>query len=986
MRPFLVASAVLLVASAAAAQPLVYSRLRPMAAPEPARHGQFGAAVAVLGDLDRDGRADYAAAVANGGRVLLVSGATGAVLRTLAPPAGADAAFSAGALAAAGDVDGDGRPDLAVVSGADARTRLVSGATGAVVWAAQGPAGTSAGFGVSAASIGDVNGDGRPDIAVGVPQAGPPGQAAGRVLVLSGATGAVLYALDPPRPEAGGEFGAAVAAVPDLDGDGRPDLAVGAPGEAAGGVERAGRVHVFSGARGALVRTLTSSDPRAQAEFGRSAVAVAGLVAGGGAGLVVGAPGEEVGSQYAAGRVYVLDAGSGAPVFSVASHLATGGGRFGAAVAGAGDVDGDGRPDLAVGEPGQGRAHVVSGATKRTVQVLTAEGFFASSSGFGAALAGGADLDGDGRPDLVVGAPSDDVYDGPDEYDAAGRTYVVSFLPAAQPERTVLVPGYGSPFGQFGVAVAAVPDVSGDGRPDLAVGAPGELSSVEGTGRVYVVDAARDVLLRAVTSPAGSPSRSFGASVSGVCDVNGDGAGDLVVGAPTEAVADEAANGAFGAGRAYVLSGADGSALHALVSPRPEGNGEFGRSVAAVGDVDGDGRCDLAVGAPGEFFYTGRTYVFSGATGALLLEIDSPLVDRNPGSVFVLFGSAVAGAGDVNGDGRPDLVVGAPRAQEEAESTPGEGRAWVFSGADGSVLHALRAPQPGDNAAFGNAVAGVGDVDGDGRPDVAVGSYGYGGRYGGSPLGSLGRAYVFSGASGAALHVLESLDSVEGERRDGRYGWSVAGAGDVDGDGRADVAVGAPGEGDEGPGGDGYSSGQGRVYVHSGADGSVLSVLQSPLADYTPGQSNVAGGFGAALAAADLDGDGRADLVVGAPSEGAGNVERAGRAYAFSALRPAPTSGAGGPAEAGAVGAPFPNPARSAVSVPVTLARPGAVHVVAYDVLGRTVGQAAAEGLPSGSHTVRLDVAGWAPGTYVVRVEVGSDSSEAYARRVVVVR
>ena len=968
------AALALAASNAGLAQPLVYSQSRSVAAPDPTTGGRFGTAVAVLGDVDGDGRSDYAVSSPGEGRVLVLSGADGATLRAVSP----GEAFAPGALAAPGDLDGDRRPDLVVFDEADAQVSALSGASGAPLWSTQisGNSPTfSVGGGAALAVLGDVDGDGRPDVALGVPEAETSPRGAGRVYVLSGSTGATLYATASPGPEHRGGFGAAIAPLGDVDSDGRPDFAVGAPGETAGGAGRAGRAHVVSGADGRVVRTLTAPTPTPFAEFGS---ALARVVVGGETRLVVGAPADAVETLFGperAGRVYVVAPASGEVVFATASHLATGSARFGASVAALADVDGDGQPEVAVGEPGQGRAYVLSAATGRPVGTLTAPAPFSTSSGFGSALGAG-DLDGDGHPDLLVGAPDSEV----DDMRGAGRAYVVSFRPARRPDgRAVLTPTFGTPSGQFSRAVAAVPDVNGDGRPEVAVGAPGELSAGGGSGRVYVVDPARGALLRSVVSPSGSPSRSFGTSVAGTCDLNGDGAGDLAVGAPTESVADEATNGAFGAGRAYLLSGADGSVLRAFVSPQPEGNGEFGQAVAALGDVDGDGRCDVVVGAPGEFFNTGRAYVFSGATGAVLRTLDSPIVDRNPGARAVLFGSAVAGAGDVNGDGRPDLVVGAPRAQEDDTGTLGAGRAFILSGADGSVLHRLQPSPTLNNTEFGSAVAGIGDLDGDGRPDVAVGAY----SFGFSSLGTPGQAYAFSGASGAALLTLDPPEAVGDDRYDGRYGWSVVGVGDVDGDGRADLAVGAPGEGGVGSGGGEIGSGQGRVYVHSGADGSVLARYESLLADYTPGQSNVQGGFGASLAAADLDGDGRAEVVVGASSEGAGNVERAGRAYVFSAPLPTATDAAGAGSRP-AVGLPYPNPARVALHVPVVLSWSGSVRVAAYDVLGRAVGTAVASGLTAGAHVVSLPVSGWAPGTYVLRVDVGDGA--AHGRRVVVVR
>ena len=133
--------------------------------------------------------------------------------------------------------------------------------------------------------------------------------------------------------------------------------------------------------------------------------------------------------------------------------------------------------------------------------------------------------------------------------------------------------------------------------------------------------------------------------------MNGDGKGDIAVGARNEDV-----GGNEFAGRAYVFSGADGSLLFTLDTPNPQEYSYFGQSVA-VGDVNGDGKADIAVGAWGEDVsgndWQGRAYVFSGTDGSLLFTLDTP----NP-QTYVYFSYSLA-MGDVNGDGKADIAVGA---------------------------------------------------------------------------------------------------------------------------------------------------------------------------------------------------------------------------------------------------------------------------------------------------------------------------------------
>ena len=180
----------------------------------------------------------------------------------------------------------------------------------------------------------------------------------------------------------------------------------------------------------------------------------------------------------------------------------------------------------------------------------------------------------------------------------------------------------------------------------------------------------------------------------------------------------------------------------------------------------------------------------------LLRTLDTP----NPYS-WGQFGASVA-AGDVNGDGMDDVVVGAAGEYVGGNTL---GRAYVFSGVNGSLLLTVESPNPNLAGDFGTSLA-VGDVNGDGKGDIAVGAGGE--RVGGNAY--QGRAYVFSGADGSLLFTLDSPNPEEGAW----FGSSVA-VGDVNGDGKDDIAVGAFGEHVGG-------NSQGQVYVFSGADGSLL--------------------------------------------------------------------------------------------------------------------------------------------------------------------
>lgn len=297
-------------------------------------------------------------------------------------------------------------------------------------------------------------------------------------------------------------------------------------------------------------------------------------------------------------------------------------------------------------------------------------------------------------------------------------------------------------------------------------------------------------------------------------------------------------------GTAEVFSGADGSLLW-QVSPGVLGDG-FGYPVAAIGDINADGRNDVLVGAryadhPNGWIEAGRVYVLSGLDGSILLTVDG----HGPGDQF---GTALDGLGDIDSDGVPDLIVGAPKATIFGAGFAGG--AWAHSGADGSMLQAHVGFSSG--LSVGNAVAGAGDVDADGTPDMIVGSQFWG--------ASTGRALVYSGATGLPLHTFTGDQSPEA------HGFAVEGLPDINGDGHDDLVVGTP-----------YVTTPGITYggrtrVYSGATGSILYEIHGTVDNDLLGTiTNMS-----LASLGDVDGDGKADLAIGYPFADPGGVEQAG--------------------------------------------------------------------------------------------------------------
>lgn len=435
--------------------------------------------------------------------------------------------------------------------------------------------------------------------------------------------------------------------------------------------------------------------------------------------------------------------------------------------------------------------------------------------------------------------------------------------------------------GRFGKRVCIAGHVNHDSFADVIVGAYGEDpgASPDGGGRAYVFSGFDGTVLFTLISPNEEEDGHFGAQVSGAGDVDGDGCEDVLVGAERE----DPGSSPSGSGRVYVFSGADGSVMYTLASPNEEELGYFGHSVSDAGDVNNDGHDDVVVGAirenPGTSpSHAGRAYTFSGMDGSVMYTFRSP--SEEEGS---LFGCDVSGAGDVDGDGYTDVVVGA--MGEGTNGRPdGAGRVYVFSGEDGSVLHALVSPNEEAYGHFGGHVACAGDVDNDGFSDVIVGAKE---GPGASPAGA-GRAYVFSGVDGSVIYALASPN----EESYGHFGADVSGGGDVNADGHDDIVVGAPSE-------DSNSSliGAGRAYVFSGMDGSVMYSLVSP-------NEEEDGSFGISVSGGgDVDNDEYDDVIIGAYGEDPGpSPSGAGRAYVFSGfLIPVELAGFTGAVESGKV-------------------------------------------------------------------------------------
>ncbi len=410
------------------------------------------------------------------------------------------------------------------------------------------------------------------------------------------------------------------------------------------------------------------------------------------------------------------------------------------------DVNGDGYADVVVGAHGAststGRAYVyLGGATGLAgVPATTLTGPDGANGNFGGSVASAGDVNGDGYADLVVGAWTVSGGTGRAHVYLGGPTGLSS-TPATSLTGVTGINSY------FGTSVASAGDVNCDGYADVVVGAWGVSGSI---GRAYVyLGGATGLASTAATTLIGSgASGQFGKSVASAGDVNGDGYADVVV-------------GSYGLGTASIFHGSAAglSATPATTLAVAAAANWFGESVACAGDVNGDGYTDVVVGAGA----VNVAFVFHGSVAGVSGTPGTSLVGPDGG----VFGYSVGTAGDQNGDGYGDVVIGAYAALSTT------GRAYVYLGSAtglSNVPFATITGPDGANNWFSYSGAYAGDVNGDGFPDLVFGA-----PY---VLGSAGRAYLYLGsATGPSVPAARTLTGPDGAN--GYFGFTVASARDA---------------------------------------------------------------------------------------------------------------------------------------------------------------------------------------------------------------
>ncbi|WP_413171701.1 beta strand repeat-containing protein [Anabaena azotica] len=648
---------------------------------------------------------------------------------------------------------------------------------------------------------GDVNGDGFDDLIISAFRADPNGSNSGQSYVVFGKSGGFTSTLNLSDLNGSNGFkmngitaddnsGSSVSSAGDVNGDGFDDLIIGAFRADPNG-SYSGQSYVVFGKSGGFTSSFNLSDLN-----GSNGFVINGITAG----------------DYS-----------------------------GRSVSSAGDVNGDGFDDLIIGaeqaDPNgsySGQSYVVFGKSGGFTSALNlsdlngSNGFVINGikandfSGYSVSSAG--DVNGDGFDDLIIGA-----YGADPNGSYSGQSYVVfgksgGFTSAINLSDLNGSNGFAingmTSYDSSGSAVSSAGDVNGDGLDDLIIGAFRAEPNGGDSGQSYVVfgNAAPELdlndsngfVINGVT--AGDYS---GWSVSSAGDVNGDGFDDLIIGALG---ADPNGNNS---GQSYVVFGNSGGLTSTLNLSDLDGSNGFvingittfdfsGHSVSSVGDVNGDGFDDLIIGAYAadpNGSYSGQSYVVFGKSGGFTSSFN--LLDLNGSNGFVINGIkandysgwSVSSAGDVNGDGFDDLIIGAYAADPNGSKS---GQSYVVFGKSGGFTSTLNLSDlNGSNGfvingitAFDNSgwsVSSAGDVNGDGFDDLIIGAFAA------DPNGSYsGQSYVVFGKSGGFTSTLNLSDLngsngfvINGITAYDYSGWSVSSAGDVNGDGFDDLIIGA---------------------------------------------------------------------------------------------------------------------------------------------------------------------------------------------------
>lgn len=761
-------------------------------------------------------------------------------------------------LETAGDVNGDGFSDVIVSApgfsngqSSEGKVYLFYGGpndlSSSPAWQREGGQ-TLASLGEDCAPAGDVNGDGYDDVIVGAPKYTNGQNFEGQAYVFYGSASGLPASPSWTVDGNGASYwmGGKVAPAGDVNADGYADVLIAATNYGTAPISE-GKVHLYLGGPSGLATSpaWTREANQESSRYG-SALSTAGDVNGDGYDdVIIGTPfWDQVNSNEGMAQLFLGNATGLAtvPLWTIYGGLTQY--AFAVSVACAGDVNGDGYSDIAI-NGGNFPSHVwiYHGGPSGPDNVPDRQ-YDADTNTLGIGLFTAGDVNGDGYADLIIGDESAD--SGNPGNGDEGAAYLYLGSPSGlgtSPVSTVW--GEELDSGTYARCCTTAGDVNGDGFADVLVGDwafDDDNAGSEGKCYLYLGGPSKEEGTRDWADESNQADADYGISCASG-DWNNDGFSDLAVGSWYQD------SGQTNEGVCFVYLGSrTGISVNSSWSADGDQDGaNFGYAVETAGDVNGDGYEDLIVGAPvydnGES-NEGRVFVYLGGSGGLA-NVPSWSAEGNEANAW--FGWSVSGAGDVNGDGFADVVVGVPNWDGGGAVDQGKAQLYLGSAAGLATTPAWTYIGSETDAGMGYSVSGAGDVNGDGYFDVIVGLPG---RSNGQSREGI--AYVFLGnASGLANTPVAILQE---NQANSNFGISVSDAGDVNGDGRGDVIVGASN----------WSNGnttEGAAFVYHGTATGVNTVHAWSVEGAQDGAhrgEDVAG-------AGDVNNDGYSEVVVGSP-------------------------------------------------------------------------------------------------------------------------
>jgi hypothetical protein len=718
-------------------------------------------------------------------------------------------------------------------------------------------------------AIGDIDGDGIEDMAVGAPWDDDGGTDYGAVWILFMNSDRTVRSQQKISATQGGftgqmsssdRFGLDIASLGDFDNDGVPDIAVGANADYDGGTNSGAVWLLFLKNDGTVksYQKISASEGgmvglTASRQFGYGITSLGDLDGDGITDIAVGSPTYDNDGGLYKGCVWILFLNSNGTVKSQQKIDDYYGGfsysldneeRFGISVSNIGDINKDGIVDIAVGSwynDGDGAIYILNlgsdGTVKSSGRISALEGNFGGTilteDHFGNSIANLGDIDGDGTNDLLTSSYLSDE-GGTDrgkiwilhlKQDGTVKDYM-EFSSTSTLLEGMLDDGDG-----FGESVSVFSGVNQDNKKEIIVGAKSDDDGNTNSGAVYILDMdipynelATNIHKISATEGGFTGHLDAGDQFVNVCpvgDINGDGYSDIVVGAPMDD------DGGTDKGAVWILFLDSNRTVkdYQKISSTQGGftgylnDDKFGNWVTSIGDLDKDGVEDIAVGA----YYDDDGGVNSGAVWILFLNNNGTFksyqkISSTQGGLVGLtsnrfFGTSISNLGDLDGDGTIDIAVGAPMYDNDGGLY--RGSVWIlFLNPDGTVKSnkIISQTQGGfdhlldDNDHFGRIVTNIGDINGDGIPDISASAEND--DDGGYNTGAL---YILFLNRDGTVKGKQKISTLEGNFKgeifsDDLFGFSSAGIGDFNGDGINDIAVGAPGSDETG-------TNQGKIYI-----------------------------------------------------------------------------------------------------------------------------------------------------------------------------